>query len=105
MKEFTSCLGALLLVVGVMVYGVVVGGWAVDRFYYWFLLPVFPTAPLITFSQAIGISFILLLFKNHQVESKNPYESESDKNTRIYGGLFIYPVIVFLGWIVHLIIH
>lgn len=103
MKEFTSCLGGLVIILLLFVYGILVGGLLVDRFYYWFILPVFTGLPLITFYQAIGLSFFITLFRNHTIEDDEK-KTKEEKHKKMAQGLAYYPVLLGLGWIVHLII-
>ena len=48
------------------------------NFWYWFLIPLFPEAPEITFTLAVGVHMLLALFKNHNNETiKEKYKDKA----------------------------
>jgi len=60
-----------------LAYGALSWGFVMYKFWYWFLLPVFPTLPEITFAHAIGLAVFIGLF--HTVPSqilKKEYKDE-----------------------------
>lgn len=78
-------------------------GFVVWKFWYWFLLPVFPALPAITFIQAVGIMFFISLFKT------TPSQTLKDDyiNKQITTAMFILaPWIAFAaGWFIKLLIY
>jgi hypothetical protein len=42
----------------------------------WFVIPIFPTVPLFTLVQAIGLNFFINLFKNHGSFTKKDGEKK-----------------------------
>jgi phosphate/sulfate permease len=60
----------LILLVAVIAYGTVSWGVLTYLMWYWFLVPVFPAIPAITLVQAIGLNFVIGLFKNHNIATK-----------------------------------
>lgn len=82
-----------------IVYGALTWGLVVSKFWVWFLLPVFPDLPAITFVQAIGLSLFIGLFHtvNTQVVQKE-YKDETQGTILVV----IAPwVTLGFGWIVH----
>jgi hypothetical protein len=103
-KAFSSCIGSLVLFIALLVWVAFLQGLVIDRFYYWFVLPVFTGLPAITFFQAIGLSFFITLFKEHSYKEDEEGETQEAKYRRIAVGLLHMPILLLLGWITHLII-
>jgi hypothetical protein len=86
MKTIALGIFGVLAAAALFVYSILVGGLIFDRLWYWFLLPVFPTLPHISFLQAVGLSVFTTLFRNHTVdELDDKYKDPSRK----YVGVFI----------------
>lgn len=93
----------ILMVLGLaIVYGTLVSGLIFYKFYYWFLLPVFPEMPQITFLGAIGLAFFTTVIKTVYIdEAKDEYKDPSKKYVSL-----LYPwILLFFGWLVQLIIY
>lgn len=78
-------------------------GFVAWKFWYWFLLPVFPALPAITFIQAVGIMFFISLFKTvpAQVLKDDYVNKEITTATSI-----LSPWIAFVaGWFIKLLIY
>jgi hypothetical protein len=89
--------GFILLMLG---YSVLTWGLVTYKFYYWFLLTLIPAAPAITFTQAIMISLLLSLFKNHSTGHTIKKEYREDSGL---SGMFLMPWLSLLfGWVVHI---
>ncbi len=64
-------LGAIIviaIVLGLFLYDTLSWGLVLFKFWGWFVLPVFVTLPALTFVQAIGLMFVIGLFKNHKTQ-------------------------------------
>lgn len=100
-------LAALLIFVAVIVYSSFSWGFVLFKFWYWFLIPVFSTAPQIDYWQGVGLMFLIGLFKSHKakVDIKDEFIKEEERlNVRVAN--FLSPWIVLLiGFIIHLIIN
>jgi len=57
-------LGFLGLMIFFLAYDALTWGLVCYKFWYWFLMPVFPTLPQIVFWQAVGLMFFISLFRN-----------------------------------------
>ena len=91
---------ALIVVFGLLAYSSIMGGYVVYKFWYWFLLPVFPELPDITYAQAIGLMFFIGLFKYHGKSNKN----DEDTKNLIMG--IIAPILMLIvGSVVHAFIY
>ena len=94
-----ALLGLVGMIAFLVGYGVLTWGFVVYKFYYWFLLSLIPEAPLITFAQAIMISLLLSLFKNHSTgpNIKKEYREDSGMSQMFLATW----VTLLLGWIIH----
>lgn len=90
------------VVVALIVYTDLCWGFVCFKFWYWFLLPVFPALPRVDFWQCVGLYLFISLFHNHiQVSIKKEYKDESAAWM-----VFVMPWLVLLfGWILKLIIE
>lgn len=70
MTELLLVLGAITGVGALIIYDAFAWGYVLYKLYYWFALPVFPNLPHISFFQAVGLFFIILLFKIGIKQSK-----------------------------------
>ena len=83
-------------------YNVLSWGFVVSKFYLWFIISMYPTAPHFTIIQFIGVMFFLssIMPKHHTKPIKKEYLDE--KNEWI--GLVLAPWITLLcGWLITLI--
>ena len=90
-----------LFIVGILLaYSSIMGGLVVFKFWYWFVLPVFPELPNITYVQAIGLMLFIGLFKNNGKSNDNDNQKE---NLLLY---FLTPILMLVvGGIVHAFIY
>ena len=97
--SFKDMFLGLLTVSGFIMYIAFAWGFILYEYYYWFLLPVFTTLPLITYYQAVGLACFINLFKNqHYLQFKQEFRDDS----LIGGMLFLTPFLVItFGYIVH----
>ena len=79
-----------------LIYYTVSWGVVVYNFYNWFLLPVFTTLPIITFSSALGLGLFLDLFRSSNKRIK-------EKHT-IYLTVLNPWILLTIGYILKLII-
>lgn len=71
-------------VVGIMmiiatIYGAFAWGFLLYKFWYWFILPVFPALTHITFYQAVGLWFFISLFKGLDYSAYNQHNKDKDE--------------------------
>ena len=91
-------LGAVLLLAIVTFYGAFSWGFVAWKFWYWFLLPVFPALPAITFLHAVGLMFFISLFKNQSTQViKDEYV---DKTIGVIMGIIAPWVVFIMGWLI-----
>jgi hypothetical protein len=94
---FATSIGITILVVFALSYGVFTWGLVFWKFWYWFFLPVFPDFPELTFLQAIGLMFVVDLFKNQsQISIKKEY---TDEKTAAIMPLIVPLLTLGLGWL------
>ena len=68
----------IVLLAAALAYGAFSWGFVMYKFWYWFLLPVFPALPQITFAHAVGLAVFIGLF--HTVPTqivKKEYKDET----------------------------
>ena len=76
-------------------------GLVMYKFWGWFLLPIFPMLPVITFVQAIGLMFFAGLLKYHNVTAiKKEYK---DYGMEITVALILLWVTLIFGWLAYVI--
>lgn len=82
------------------VYGTLAWGLVLFKFWGWFVLPVFTDLPEITFVQALGLMFVVGLFKTGMIQSvKKEY-----RDTNAEYALLVTPWLsLFLGWLAYAI--
>lgn len=113
-KDGISVGAAFLVVIGFLVAvpmlfatGVALGlvasiieGWVFTKLWGWFIVTNF-NLPQISLAVAIGISYLIALVTNHNMNAKKIPGEESNL-IGMFGYLFIRPlVILFCGWITH----
>jgi hypothetical protein len=97
-EDIIKFIGSIALVLLMVLYGSLVGGLLIFNFYNWFLLPVFPSLPEITYTMAIGLGFFKM--------SVSRYETKKDERKTDWGFVFIMPWVVMLfGWVAYAIIY
>jgi len=83
---------------GIFLYNAFAWGLVLFKFWAWFMLPVFVALPALTFVQALGLMFVIGLFKNHNVQTiKKEYLDNTLSN--VY--LFMPWVTLGLGWLAY----
>lgn len=103
--QFKEAMGALVIslttiVIGIA-YGVLTSGLLLYKFWSWFVTSVFPSLPVLMFSQAVGLAVFLNLIGKGQSQLIKKEYVDPDSNT----AKWLLPWIVLLvGYIVHLFI-
>lgn len=101
-----SILFLLFLFVLQIIYATFSWGVTLFYFWYWFLLPVFPDLPQITFLHAVGLMLFIYLFKNKNLDLpiKDEYlKLEEKKNIKIVSYLGPW-ITLLMGWLVQFVI-
>lgn len=103
----------LTVIIGILVFLVVIGaifvydtlawGLVLYKFWGWFVLPVFATLPTLTFVQALGLMFVVGLFKNTYVGNNIKDEYVKDKHSATWMLLLAPWVTLFFGWLAYTI--
>lgn len=95
-------LGVVVLLGIALFYGAFSWGLVTWKFWYWFLLPIFPTLPAITFLQAVGLAFFISLFKGQPAQAiKKEY---ADQTNMAIAQILAPWLTLFVGWLVKVII-
>lgn len=95
----------LMFTVLIAVIALILDGFILKTFWAWFLLPVFPGAPKLTITTAIGLA-CLISFIGQSWTKKQEEGDLSDKLAAMVGVSIITPLITLgLGWLVWLAIY
>ena len=103
----------ITVLIGIIVFLVIIGaffvydtlswGLVLYKFWGWFVLPVFVELPALTFVQALGLMFVIGLFKNRHVGDsiKDEYKKNKNESTWI---LILSPwVSLLFGWLAYVL--
>ncbi len=97
MEALIGLLGLMSLVVILVLYDGLAWGFVLYRFWYWFVLPVFPPLPHVKFGESVGLIFFIAQFHNHNPEP----DFEGLKKKRNYVGFASPWIVLGVGWIFH----
>ena len=100
--EFISGIIAVAVIILLLtLYSSLCWGIVLYKFWYWFLIPVFPILPEISYTLSVGLIMFIALFHNHSSNIKEEYKDTK----QVYINMFLAPWLTLLmGWIVKLFI-
>jgi hypothetical protein len=104
----------IALILGIIIFVVIIGvvfvydalawGLVLYKFWGWFVLPVFTTLPELDFVHALGLMFVINLFKNTYAGDTNiKDEYKKNKNSSTWTLLLTPWVALFFGWLAYVI--
>ena len=105
MEALIALLGVASLVIGLIVYGSFSWGYVLYKSWYWFLIPVFPQIPHITFYQAVGLMLFIGLFKNHNDDRLKDEYKDRTKWSRTAISMCGPWLVLMCSWCIYLIIR
>ena len=95
MKNFLTTVACSMF----MLVGYILNGYIIMNLWEWFVMPVWPALPALSLKHAIGLSFVLALFKNHDTVNKF---SELPIAAQFFMYCIMQPaIIMFLGFMAH----
>jgi hypothetical protein len=97
--EILTIFLVILIIAGALIYTTFSWGLVVWKFWAWFLLPVFPAAPQITFIQAVGLMFLIGL--THQMNTQVLKKEYKDEMSAGVGALIAPWLTLVIGWIAY----
>jgi hypothetical protein len=101
MEIFGIVILAAIVFALALLYGSLSWGLVMYKFWYWFILPVFPSLPQITFVQAVGLMFFIGLFKGVETQVlKKEYKDETTASIAAIVAPWLTLVVGYLVWIV-----
>ena len=107
MGTFIAVLIAVIVAVVIIgltfVYDTLAWGLVLYKFWGWFVLPIFVTLPALTFVQALGLMFVVGLFKNTYVGNQIKDEYVKNKHSATWTLLLAPWVTLFFGWLAYVI--
>lgn len=99
-KTVATCLGVLIALPLVMVYGYFVNGFVLSKLWSWFVVTTFGMEPL-TIVQALGVSIVIGFLTSKPVQDDDKNKTTTEKIAK-YIGIMLAPwVTLFAGWIVY----
>lgn len=94
MESLMMLVGAIVIIPALLIYHSMSWGYVMYKFWYWFLLPVFPNMPHIVFWQAVGLYLFTSFFKNHATTPSIKDEFIESDNSRLMS--LLYPWLTIL---------
>jgi hypothetical protein len=86
-----------------VVISIIISGFMFFKLWAWFIMPVFISAPKLTFAQSVGISVFLSIIFARKYDTK---EKDFDEVIESFiGGILLIAVLFLFAWIVYLFIH
>jgi len=112
MESLLLIIGAIAGVYLLMVYGFFSWGYVAFKFWYWFLLPVFPILPHIGFYQMVGLMVFITILKSRQSSADMQLDMKGQKFTikkkpdssDIAVEIAAPWITLFIGWLIKLLI-
>src|SRR6478736_6628694 len=102
MEVLLTIIAIVAIIAFFVLYSAFAWGYVLFKFWYWFLLPVFPNVPHIYFLQAVGLMFVIGLFKNQVQQQGVKKELRDDSGLSSTTQVFINPIITLLcGLLIH----
>jgi hypothetical protein len=97
--ELLALLGFLALAFVLLMYGSLSWGYALYKFWYWFVIPVFPGLPEINFWHAVGLFLFIGFFRigDGQVIKKEYKDNTTGAIVSIIAPWFT----LFVGWLIY----
>lgn len=90
----------LIVLIGLaFLYDTLSWGLVLYKFWGWFVLPVFTTLPALTFEQALGLMFVVGLFKSHFAGENIKDEYKKDKYNQPLVALLLPWMTLIFGWL------
>lgn len=102
MESFLKVLFVMLFVTLAILYGSLSWAFVTLKYWNWFVLPVFPALPILTFHQCVGLSFVVSLFHSRSVISIK--EEYRDKTQEIILGIVAPWLTLIMAWVVRSLI-
>lgn len=95
----------IALIMGLILYFGFSWGYIFYRYWYWFVLDVFPELPNIAYYQAIGLMVFLGLFKNNlpKRDFKEDLYSQTKVSQTVMAVVFPW-ITLFSGWLIYIFI-
>lgn len=103
MELIVVLLGVLALIAGVILYQSLSWGFVLFKFWYWFVTPVFITLPHITYTQAVGLMLVIMLFRNHSSKPTIKKQYIEQDNSKWIGWLSPW-IVLLIGVVVNMVV-
>jgi hypothetical protein len=99
LEFFITIIGIVGVLFLAFIYGIFSWAFVVMYFWLWFVMPLFPTLPVINFYQAMGLWFFISLFHNQTMPAiKEEYLKKTEGIVAIIIATWIT---LFLGYCAH----
>lgn len=98
-----EALGKFLAAILMIGLSIIIGGFYLMKLWYWFVIPAFPTLPILTLQQAMGLSVFWSIIRAKR-DPKDEDKEFSDIIGRWLGDLIFSFVVFGMAWIIYLFI-
>ncbi len=93
----------LIFLIIIIIASATVGGFYTMKYWEWFVLPVFPTLPKLTYMYAVGFAFYINYIKGHLTGKKSDDEFILSEWMEQFFIAHFHQLAVFgIGYIIHL---
>ncbi len=100
MEVFLALLGALSFAGLMIAVGVLLNGLALSLLWSWFIVPLFPSMPVLTVGQSIGVAMVVGFLTYQYVDAEPSKDSKKWLNAILT--IIVRPILsIVLGFIVH----
>lgn len=107
MSNLKESLGELVIAVSKLAlsqtYQCLVLGLVMYKFWYWFVLPVFVNWVHISYGQAVGLSFMTVLFRNFDTTDKSLGDVKIEAKRNVQLDIVIPWFVLLIGWTLHIL--
>lgn len=101
METIVAIIIAILVIFGMLIYSSFSWGFVCMKFWMWFILPLFPMLPVLSFIQCVGLMFFIGLFN---IKHSSNFEKSNEQNYSAIGTSIILPwITLFFAWIIKIL--
>lgn len=105
MEIFIAGIFIVVLFAAALLYSAFSWGFVTFKFWYWFILPIFPALPHVTFYQSVGLFLFINLFQvSTKKATKEPEKTDNENRGELIGTMLAPWLTLLIGYCIYLII-
>lgn len=93
-KDWLSCFGVIVIALASVFFGAMMGGWVLSIVWTWFVIPLFPMAPILTIPQAIGFSLVTGMLAGSSSQTDNKERTTGEEIVHLLAVAFGRPIMI-----------